>query len=301
MDQPKIERVLRLMKYLTANTSYTIAELAYKLDTSQRSIYRYLDTFKEAGFVVQKQGDFYRLGKESRYFKEISELIHFTEEEAFIFNKLLDGLDDTNVLKQNLRRKLSSVYNCTAMADCVVKGKVSSNVHFLIEAIENHKEAKLYKYASSHTGKISDRLVEPFAFTTNYVQVWCYDCGDNECKLFSTSRMESVEVLCKDWEYEKWHKEGYIDIFRMSGYNKIHIKLELGIMAHNLILEEFPLSERDIKELSTRRWLLDTYVTSYSGVARFVIGLLDDIKIIDSHGLKVYIGNFINKSGISYN
>ena len=31
---------------------------------------------------------------------------HFTEEEAFIFNKLLDGLDDTNVLKQNLRRKL---------------------------------------------------------------------------------------------------------------------------------------------------------------------------------------------------
>ena len=137
MDQPKIERVLRLMKYLTANTSYTINELADKLNTSPRSIYRYLDTFKEAGFVVQKESDFYRLGKESKYFKEISELIHFTEEEAFIFNKLLDGLDDTNVLKQNLRRKLSSVYNCTAMADCVVKGKVSSNVHFLIEAIEN--------------------------------------------------------------------------------------------------------------------------------------------------------------------
>ena len=72
MDQPKIERVLRLMKMMTSSNRYTVEELAVRLDTSYRSIYRYIDTFKEVGFVVHKEeGGVYRLGKESRYFKDI--------------------------------------------------------------------------------------------------------------------------------------------------------------------------------------------------------------------------------------
>lgn len=46
MDQPKIERMLRLMKLLASNTNYTIDELAEKLKMSYRTIYRYIDTFK---------------------------------------------------------------------------------------------------------------------------------------------------------------------------------------------------------------------------------------------------------------
>ena len=93
MDQPKIERLLRLMKLLTGNVNYTVEQLAEKLDTSYRSIYRYIDTFKEAGFVVHKlEGGVYKLGKESRHFKDISQLIHFTDEEAHIFNQLIDAL-----------------------------------------------------------------------------------------------------------------------------------------------------------------------------------------------------------------
>ena len=43
MDQPKIERMLRLMKYMSGNVNYTIDELAEKLDMSYRTIYRYID------------------------------------------------------------------------------------------------------------------------------------------------------------------------------------------------------------------------------------------------------------------
>ena len=130
MDQPKIERVLRLMKMMTSGNRYTVEELAERLDTSYRSIYRYIDTFKEVGFVVHKEeGGVYRLGKESPYFKDISQLIHFTDEEAHIVNQLIGALDDTNMLKQNLRRKLSSVYNCTSLANSIVKGKNAENVN----------------------------------------------------------------------------------------------------------------------------------------------------------------------------
>ena len=91
------------MWLLTANDTYTIEELADMLDTSPRTIYRYLDTFKAAGFSVRKHKEHYSLTKESKYFEEISQLVHFTDEEALIFNKLLDGLDNSNMLKQNLR------------------------------------------------------------------------------------------------------------------------------------------------------------------------------------------------------
>ena len=56
------------MWLLTANDTYTIEELAGMLDTSPRTIYRYLDTFKAAGFSVRKHKEHYSLTKESKYF-----------------------------------------------------------------------------------------------------------------------------------------------------------------------------------------------------------------------------------------
>jgi predicted DNA-binding transcriptional regulator YafY len=290
MDQPKLERLLRLMKLLTSNVNYTVNDIAERLDTSYRSIYRYIETFKEAGFVVHKlEGGVYKLGKESPYFREISQLVHFTDEEAHIVNQLIEGLDDTNMLKQNLRKKLSSVYNCTSMAASVVKGKNASNVNRVLEAIEQRKQVLLCDYSSSHTGEVRTRCVEPVGFTTNYVQIWCYEIESGMNKLFKTSRIGSVEILDKEWVSEDKHHEGYIDIFRMTGYEQHRVKLELGMLAHNLILEEYPLSERDITPLDNGRWLLDTNVCNYLGISRFVVGLLDDIRIVDSPEYSDYL------------
>ena len=283
MDQPKIERVLRLMKMMTSGNRYTVEELAERLDTSYRSIYRYIDTFKEVGFVVHKEeGAIYRLGKESPYFKDISQLIHFTDEEAHIVNQLIGALDDTNMLKQNLRRKLSSVYNCTSLANSIVKGKNAENVNHIIEAIEEHRQVILHDYSSSHTGSKRDRQVEPIAFTTNYVQIWCYDLSDGKTKLFNTARIGNVEVLNSEWQHEAEHRCGYIDIFRNMGFEQKRVQLQLGVMAHNLLIEEYPLSERDLTLVDDTHWLLNTMVCNYAGIGRVVMGLIDDIEIIDS-------------------
>lgn len=295
MDQPKIERILRLMKLLIGNVNYTVEDLAERLDTSYRSIYRYFDTFKAAGFIIQKEGNIYRLSKESKYFKYISQLIHFTEEEAYIVNSLINAIDDCNVLKQNLRKKLATVYDCSSLADCVVNSQDAINVHAIIEAIQNKKQVILHGYSSSHTGIVSDRLVEPFAFTTNYVQIWCYEISSGQNKLFKTVRTEDVEVLDKDWEHERKHVKGFIDVFRMTGYYQHPVKLKLGIMAHNLLLEEFPLAERDLTQVDDKHWILDTKVCNLNGIGRFVIGLADDIEIIESQELKDHISHFVRR------
>ncbi len=298
MDQPKLERMLRLMMLMSGTRRYTIDELAQVLNTTYRSIYRYIDTFKEVGFVVRKESDCYRLDKESHFFKDISQLIHFTEEEAYIVNRLIDSLHDNNLLKQNLRRKLASVYNYTAIAECVVNEKDASNVHALIEAIENQKQVILHNYASSHGTSVRDRQVEPFAFTTNYVQTWCYDLENNICKTFKTARIQTVEILDTTWQHKEHHQKDESDIFRIHGKRTLPIKLKLGVLAHNLLIEEFPLSEKEITQIDESHWLLDTKVCGLEGVARFVIGLLNDIEILESEQLRHNIQTFIKNNAL---
>lgn len=84
MDQAKIERVLQIMICLTNNHYMTVEDLSKRLGTSTRTIYRYIETLKSVGFLVEKRGNIYRIRKNSPYFKDISPLVHFTEEEAYI-------------------------------------------------------------------------------------------------------------------------------------------------------------------------------------------------------------------------
>ncbi len=161
MDQPKLERLLRLMKLLTANTTYNVDQLAERLQMSRRTIYRYIDTFREAGFVIKKAGDCIRLDKESPHFRDISQLVHFTEEEAVILKNAIENIDDTNLLKQNLKRKLYSVYDNKTLADTVVRGKNAPNIRTLIEAIEQERQAILHSYQSPHGGEVRDRRWSP--------------------------------------------------------------------------------------------------------------------------------------------
>lgn len=281
------------MKMLTANVEYSVDDIAARLDMSRRTIYRYIDTFRDAGFVIKKSGQCIRLDKESPHFKDISQLVHFTEEEAVILRRAIESIDDTNTLKMNLKRKLYSVYDSKTLADTVVKGHNADNIHSLIEAIENRRQVVLRNYHSAHS--IRDRKVEPFGFTTNYVNVWCYDTEDGKCKIFKTARIDGVEILDAGWQHESEHEEGFIDIFRMIGSARIHVRLELGLLSRNLLLEEYPLAEEYVSQIAPEHWLLETDVANLHGVGRFIAGLLDDIRIIEPHGLKTYLLDYINR------
>jgi predicted DNA-binding transcriptional regulator YafY len=294
MDQPKIERLLRLMKMLTGNILYTINQLSDKLNMSQRTIYRYIDTFREAGFVIKKQNDIIRIDKSSPYFKDISQLTHFTEEEAYILKSAIESIDENNLLKQNLKKKLYTIYNYKILAETVVHDKNARNVNKLIESIENKQQVLLQNYSSANSKKVSDRLVEPFSFTTNYVQIWAYDTEKKENRLFKVSRIENVNILDVNWHHEAKHRAGQIDIFRISSFNSYHVKLRLGLLSASLLAEEYPLSEKYLQKISDNEYILETKICSYEGIGRFVMGLLHDIEILGDTDFQKYIKKRIN-------
>jgi len=295
MDQPKLERMLRLMKMMSSNVNYSIDELSEKLGMSYRTIYRYIDTFKEAGFVVEKlYSNVYKLGKMPKMACDFSKLIYFSEEEAYLVNNLIDGISETNTLKANLKKKLSAIYSNTNIAEYVGKKSNAAAIEDLSNAIREKKKVILREYESANSHSRRDRFVEPFGFTPNYIDVWAYDLEDHENKVFKVSRIDFVDVTEKSWTEEKSHRKGRMDCFRMQSFRQTHVVLQLSLRAKNLLIEEYPLAERDLKRKGTV-WFLDTDVSALEGVGRFVAGLAHEIKVVEGEELKEYLRKYTAK------
>ena len=215
MDQPKIERLLRLMKLMSGKEDYTVNQLAEKMDTSYRSIYRYIDTFKDCGFVVvKKQGNIHKIGKMPKKLIDLKDLSYFTEEEAYILDSIIEKMDCSKDLKIKARNKLAAM--------CA---------NFL------------------------EQTEQP------------------------VMRPETDEIK---------------DCFRMSGTEQTPVKLLLSETAKGTLLAEYPLAGRDLRE-DDGKWILETKVLSMEGVGRFVLGLANEIEIIDSPELRLYLRDFVSK------
>lgn len=295
MEQPRVERVLRLMRFMSGNAYLTVEELAQRLNTSTRSIYRYIDTFKSCGFAVEKkEGNIYRLINMPPEYKDLKTLVYFSEEEARLLTYLIESLDETNTLKSSLYKKLCAVCDTKSIKEYSGSSKTAANIQALGNAIKDHKTVILKEYASASSGTMRDRTVEPFEFTNNHIDIWAYDCEKKAVRLFKIARVSWVDILPTDWQYEQEHVKGYIDAFRMMGNTQTHVRLEMTLRAKNLLCEEFPLAAPDITE-KDGKYIFDSMVTHMEGVGRFVIGLAADVKIVDSLELEEYVKIFLQK------
>ena len=295
MDTPKISKLLRLMKLLTGNVSRTIDSLAKELGITPRTVYRYIDTIRDAGFVVNKlYGNVYQMGKVSRGMTDFKKLIYFTEEEAYLAAKMIEGIDNNNALKRDLQRKLASVYDCTSIANYIDNPANAANVESLNDAIKHKKQVILKEYESAHSNEAKDRLIEPIEFTTNMIDIWAFDVDNGEPRMFKVSRIHAVEETDTDWAFQTKHKVPKPDVFRMTGTKSEKILLQLNTRAKALLVEEFPLAEKDLTHVDGK-WILSTTIHSLEGAGRFVIGLAADIKILEGDALKKYIQNYQKK------
>ena len=129
---------------------------------------------------------------------------------------------------------------------------------------------------------------------TNCIDIWGYDLEKKENRVFKISRIGWVSLLDDSWCNEDRHEKSKTDCFRISSFSQTPVKLELSIMAKNLLIEEYPLAEQDIRK-EGEKWILETMVNGMEGVGRFVIGLAHEIRILESDELKEYIRKFAER------
>lgn len=293
-DLARLQCALQMILLLRRKYGINISQLSDRFDMSERNVYRYIKMFKEAGFVIEMKDGYYKLKNDADQNRDLSDLLHFSKEESWILQKAIHSVDGNNVLKESLVKKLYALYNSREVAKTMLKDQLGENIHLLCEAIDRKKQVLLKQYQSANSGKTADRHVEPFGFTSNYISVWCYDMNKNENRLFKTARVEEVVLLDYFWQNEKKHKATETDIFRISMKEKIGVRLKLSLRACNLLKEEYPMSEKFIKHEGNQR-IFEGHVGSFKGIGRFVLGLMDEVEVLEPESFIHYLNEKIEK------
>lgn len=289
MELDKFDRQLRLLLMLTQHRNLTVDDVSRQLSMSRRSIYRYIDSYKQMGFIVVKEGPRYHIDPESPFFKQITSYIHFTEDEAMTINQVLNSVYDNSPQVRHLREKLSSLYDYKVLSKHGVDEHIAQNLAALFDAVKTERMVVLRDYASPNSAQTSDRIVEPYLFVSENSEVRCYEIKTGQNKTFKLSRIRKVEPLDLLWSHKSEHAEFFTDLFHFSGEERFPVTLILGQLSMSLLVEEYPGASALLKQQEDGRFLLKTEVCSYKGIGRFVMGLIDDIEIVDSPDFVAYL------------
>lgn len=295
MRHDKLERELNLLLLLTENHNYTVPEICDRLQISRRNFYYYLDFFRLAGFKVEHTKPYYRISKDSPFFRKIDEVVHFTEDEAITMRRILDKTGDQSIQVERLRRKLDRLYDLQILDNEEMQEQLAHNVSTLYEAIKRQVAVKLINYSSPHSNTTGDRIVEPFSLMNGNREVRCYELSSGINKTFKLSRMEDVELLDITWEHQDKHLKMFTDIFMFSGEKLWTVKLTMGRLAASVLVEEYPKAKKYIEKLDDTRWRLELPVCSFIGIGRFVMGLFEDIEVEECTEFKEFLKDKINK------
>lgn len=288
IPQAKLLRLFQIIAVLKAG-HWTIRQLAERFDTSERTIYRYINLLEEVDFLIEKDFD-------NRYFIITSDddpsQSQFSVEETRLMKKLIQSGADDNPLKNLLLKKLSLNSELDSMPRLFLKARLGKFVEQLAEAIREKKQVILKNYHSAHSNEIRDRLVEPIHFGDNYQSIMALDTADKICKQFKLDRIGEVIVFHKHFAFESLHAKNQTDIFGFTGDASTWVTLELSLRAYLLLREEYPLSLPFLTK-EEGHYLFQGPVASFEGVGRFTLGLIDEIKIKSPEAFINFVRNKI--------
>jgi predicted DNA-binding transcriptional regulator YafY len=279
-NQNRIFRVFELINFLKAKPSKSMKTLVSLLDISERSVYRYLDLLAELGVSVIKD-------EEGRYYlpAHVDLLaLPFTVQEVDYLVTMVQSVGNQHPLSHSVLEKIRHLSVVGVGAENLFKAHLSQIIFNLYEAITQKHQVVLKNYYSANSQIVSDRLVEPIAFTPNYESLVAYEVKAGENKYFKVERISDVKPSKVKFKFEEYHKYHEPDIFGFQGTSMDKtIELDLSMRAYLMLKEEFPLSLPFVEEMyGTGRFYFKAKVQSFLAPARFVKGLENDVNVLGS-------------------
>jgi len=292
-NQNRIYRIFQLINFLKARPAKSIKATMSFLDTSERTVYRYLDMLKDLGFKVERDHN-------NRVWIDSSgntDMLPFTTQEADYLHKLVKTSGKNNKLADSVLQKIHQSEELQVGANLLFKAHLGQLVEQITIAIVESRQLLIKNYVSASSQTISDRLIEPMCFTDGYESVSAFEVKSKANKYFNIERMGDVQVLDIPMKYEQYHEFYRPDIFGFQGksLNK-EIEIELSIRACQMLNEEYPMSIPYITSIpGSKQYVFKSKVQSFLAPGRFVLGFLDDIKVIGSQQFIKYINGVVKK------
>jgi predicted DNA-binding transcriptional regulator YafY len=280
----RISRVLQLITLLRARPSKAIRHLAQALNTSDRTIYRYLDTLRSLGFNIT-QDEFMRFS-----IAQTQDTIPspFSDAELKLIRSAVFTVPDSHPLKERILAKLGDPIGLSVNSELLLKTHLGHAYDALYNAMENRFCVVLKNYQSIHSGEVRDREVEPIDFTPDYKCIVAYEAAVDRTNYYNLERIESVVTLMESFKHVDKHQFATPDIFGFNGTNDVSysIHLELTPKGRLLLINDFPSAEAAINITSSEKKLhLKADVKSLIPVVRFVRGLPNEVKVLGDQAL----------------
>lgn len=294
-SQTKTHRILRLILFLSGSYPKTKEECLSFLEIKSASFYTYCNLLRDVGFGLQQKDGKYRIDYQKKDHHILSDLLHFTEEEAWLLSCCIDTLEEKPGCAVKLKQKLVSFLNHDKAIDAYLNKEKSVIVQALRTAQQSKKQILLINYASGNSQTVRNRMVEPFEFKDDFNLVWAYDTLLKQNRQFKICRIEDVSETSFPWEHSCSHHSLPVDIFRNTGDLDKQIEFRLNLRAKNLLTEEYPLSAKYITSINPNQFLLKAPVAKYEGPGRFVLGIAEDIQFIGDEGFRQFLQIKINK------
>lgn len=280
-NQHKILRVLQLISLLKKEPAKSIRFLSGILESTDRTVYRYLDLVKELGFELQKDQNnkFLIIGNND------FETVSFSNEEASLLRDLVLSTGKESKLKDTLLKKIYLQSELAIQGNQILRANIGKMVTKINTAITENKRVLLRSYHSINSQKISDRVIEPISFTDNYNSICGFEVDTKTNKFYNLERITEVILLNEQQEFQKLHQLDEMDAFGFSKLNgkRFRVELTLTLKAYILLKEEYPKIEKHIKkDKSSDVYNLKIEVNNPKPITRFILGLKEDIAVTGS-------------------
>jgi predicted DNA-binding transcriptional regulator YafY len=266
LNQHKILRVFQLITYLQEKPHKAVGQLATFMETTERTVYRYLDLLRECGFDLHKDAN-------QRFYieKEDGDGIHFSNEEAQFLKELVLTSGKHSRLKDAVLSKIYTGSELAMVAGHLIHAKNGKIIERLTRAMINKEQVTLKKYQSINTETISDRVVEPFGFNENYQTVMAYEPASKKNKTYNIDRIGSVEFSAQSFLFEANHEQQVTDVFGFAySGQKFPIHLEMTMKQYLLLKDQYPLIAPFVKYFSGKdKYVLEVKVNDLRPVERF--------------------------------
>lgn len=276
--ETKTHRLLRLILFLSNSYPKTKDDCISFLEIKDSAFYNYANVLKDTGFDLHQKDGKYWIDLPDKDFQVLRNVLHFSDEETYLLSRSIDMLEEMPGIANRLKQKLTSFLNQDKAIEAYLNKEKSAIVQSLRMAQKQKKQILLINYASGNSQTVKNRLVEPFEFKDDFNLIWAFDTELKQNRQFKICRIEDVQETLLPWEYERSHRSKPVDIFRNTGDLNKQVECVLTLKAKNLLIEEYPLSERFLTKLSETRFILKAPVAKYEGPGRFVLGLCDDIE-----------------------
>lgn len=287
-EDKSVLRILSLLSLLHRDMYWSVDRLAQRFGTTKRTIYRDLKDLEQMHYVLVKDDqNMYKIasGPQTGWMPE------FDPDEYIYLRAHVAAIKPDHPLRNSILQKINENIQVPMIGGMVARQWTNNILEIIQEAMHDKVCVKLVDYYSLRSDTVSDRIIEPVRFIRGMRYVLGIERDSQQVRQYKIDRMGGAVKLKMKIIHQPDFSTWGVDDFYMNGYRSTKVILGLTQRAASLLCEEYGVKQESLikQEHKLFPYRYEAPVYGMEGVGRFVMGLIDQVKVYGPERLKTYL------------